>query len=334
MPIKFAGNTTADFNVTRTTTSVQDVAPSASQADLTFVDSAIEIIVDQTTYDTAMEFSYPAATGKTWLHFDIRVADFQGDSRLDGRLMSFYDVNDNLLGGINITNGSHQAHARGDSDVYSAATTLANLTLITIDVSIDVTPSDITVEYFRNGVSLGSATVTNTVGYGTPARTVLDVTDCGFGTAYGGYVYISQVIQTEGDESTISKKLFALTPNSNGHYADWVGDYTDLTDLNTTTGINTSALNSRQSWGFSSPTVPSAYAIQSLVTNYSGEATGASIGNFEPFVRIGSTDYDQSAVPLGGGYATSIPYDVNPSTLLSWTPADIATIEQGIKTTT
>lgn len=333
MSVVFVGNTTSDFNVTRSN-DVSDVNPTASQADTSFVDLAIRVVSDQSVVVSAFEYTYNQTTGINWLHFDMRTAGFQGDSRLDGHIVSFFDSSNNLVARLDVLDGRHRAQVNGNTIVYGSSVLLGSLTLYVVDISLEVTPSTIQMNWYLNGSLQHSISVSNTVVLRTnPTRTVFDVTGVGFGTSFDGFIYISQVIQTDENDSTIEKKLFKLPIVSVGDYTDWSISISEISDNNKATAITTSSINQFQSWNLGVPNIPSLYIIDKLVSNYLGSVSGPDVGNFVTLFRYSGVNYENPPVTFNNLSATPVVSTQNPLTLSSWDPLDFSNFQQGIKTT-
>jgi len=334
MSVIFAGSHSSDFSLIRTS-DISDVASTSTIANTTMTDNAIQIVSFQNDTVDAMEAVLKPNTGKLHLHFKMRNSRYMGDTRLDGELVTFYDSLGNYIGGIDVLDGLHRAQSSGNTLVNGTSTNIGDLLLLAIDVSINVTASDITTEFYRNGVLVSTAVASNTTANrGQPHRMVFNVRQVGFGTSFEGYLYFSEIFVTDNDEPTIGKHLFSLDNVSDGFHTDWVGSYTDFSDDDITTSILTDSVNSFQSWVIETLSLPSGYIIDSLCVSYHGSATGGGTTEFEPFVRISSTDYALASFDPNVDNTVTVSYANNPATASAWVEADVNGLESGIKSAT
>lgn len=333
MATLFATNDFASFNIVRLT-DVSMVTTTVANGDSTIVPEVIQIITDQNDPTPAFDFRLPKnPTGIMWFHCHFKCCGFQSDSRLDGYFFEFFDTNDNLVASANMTNGRIQALASGDSVVGGTVVGLTNNSLFKLDIKVDVNPTDITIEIYRNSILISNATAANTGGkvLGTYIRAIADI---GFGTSFDGFAHISQMIITEGDESTFSYNLFEIEPDTIGFHDSWNGSYADIIGTNQVTNISSDVVNSLESWYKSSVSFPVGYLVNKVVSVFSGttdntESTGAISG----LIRIGGTDYFNSLTDIGDSVSIhTVEYANNPDTLAAWSNSDFAsTIEFGVR---
>jgi len=129
-----------------------------------------------------------------------------------------------------------------------------------------------------------------------------------------------------------------MTPNADGFYTDFVNDYTNIDELgyDSSDAITTAALSQRQSWDFAvEPFVLGDKAIYGVImNNVTQRDIAGSVNDFQPFLRILSTDYagdnmnsDNIAPTYNGMLWTS-----NPATAQPWIEGDISGIEAGVLT--
>lgn len=156
----------------------------------------------------------------------------------------------------------------------------------------------------------------------------------------GGYdqMYYQDVVVTNA-LPTVGMELATLVPSAVGQYDGFINDYTNIDDLgyNQSTVISATAVAVNESWIFATPSFDLGdKVIYGVVTNTVAQTDVAGIvSDFQPFLRIGATDYD-AASALGSNniapdsYVTE--YLTNPTTVQPWTQAELSGLESGVRT--
>lgn len=281
---------------------------------------------------TRQDFSQ-TCTGIMHLKAFVGMTQFGGDSRLDGHILTVYNAADQIVARIDMLNGLTAVQAFGDTTVagtyvnQGSARTFAEWVL-----KVDVNPTNIVVEWYKGGVLQSSATAANTSGgKGRPAYVIWDINDMGFDITFGGRFSVSEVIVTDGNEDPTGYRLAALDPSTVGNYDQFTGALADMADDNDATSKFASAAGLRQSFdatAYGGST--SGWEIVAVChkTNAESDAGEPTLFNF---CRVGSTDYDGTAVNVDGGGANV--WDIrgtNPGTGVAWTFSDLTTTEWGV----
>ncbi len=325
MAFLFASNNSADFiNAIESTV--------AGTYDSARVPYSLAI-PDNTTYK--MRAIHPASTGTTtWYHW-LWYAAATGGPNEDGYLWTIYDQNDKFLHRINITNFGLQTgiSGNGTSFSYTGGGAIFGYTsnkIFEVDVMIDVTPTDVTVEWYVDQVLVNSQmTVTNTGSLEVGGRLELgavDSTNAGPIPYYGSEIIISET-------DTRGLRLSMLRPDSAGFHTDWSGAYTGLNDDDYISGMGSSVANDIATFGLDSYGGGEAIAAVMNVSMATKVATGPQ--NLQPLLRKGGTDYLGTSQPL-----TDLPgfivdsWLTDPSDSNPWTTADLSSLESGFKSLT
>jgi len=150
-------------------------------------------------------------------------------------------------------------------------------------------------------------------------------------------MYYQDVIVTDS-LPTVGMELATLVPSAVGQYNEFVNDYTNIDDLgyDQSTVISAPTSGIRESWVFATPEFDlSDKVIYGLVTNTVAQTDVAGVvGDFQPFIRIGITDYDAD-VSLGSNniapnsYVTE--YRINPETGQPWTQLQLSGLQSGVR---
>lgn len=275
-------------------------------------------------------------SGDVWMHFRFNPPRYF-NAEADGHIVSFRDETGTLVARLDVLNGGVQARVFGDAEGFNSGTltTLTDYALYTFDMRVSV-GADIVMDLYNGGVLISTATIANTEGKGRPAYAIFDnddLTQVSSLTSSDRKVYFSEIIATDG-ESTIGWRLATLEPLAQGHYNEITGDVSNLIFADDGLSISSATPGHRKSWTLSSYNGPAAPAggIRAVIAKTHSALGVTGPENVRPFVRIGGVDYLASAdirpaALVGENYVM----DVNPATGLAWTPADLASLEQGIE---
>lgn len=261
----------------------------------------------------------------------VGMSGFGGDARLDGYIFSIYSEDDELVARMDMQDGFTRFEAHGDTiERTTNVNQGVSRTYAEWVVKVDVNASTIEVEWWKAGISQGTASAANTVGgKGRPAYIIWDIFDCGFSTAFDGRFSVSEVIVTDGNENPIGYRVAALNPSAVGHYDEFDGVLADMnndSDADARVATETGQRISFDVEAYGGST--SGFEILAVVQKTAAEsATGQA--NLFNFCRIGTTDYDGVAKSVEGGQNVWDIRSVNPATGVAWAFADLATTEWG-----
>lgn len=335
MTVHFVGGTAQDFFAEGstvltdvTTTNARDTAYSDYELRQTQIRDA----------STPISQEFPPSPDM-WAHYRTRYAVDIFGQFASGYFLQVFNAAGQLLARLQKvgTNSSAPVFCTvyGDTTENAANSILTgNLAFFTEDVRVRVTATSITMDYYRDGSLVNTATAANTTGSKGPAtRFEWSSNDVVDGTS--GFQYFSEIIITDG-ESTLGWRLGTLTPDGVGFHADFDGNWEELSDLNFTTAAATDTDGDRVS------STLSAYGGTATTTNVRGVfgKAIASRGDTGPanavqFIRIGSTDYDGATQALAVDNTSLLQeWSVNPATSSPWDTAALAALELGIKAET
>jgi len=139
--------------------------------------------------------------------------------------------------------------------------------------------------------------------------------------------------------------VFPLHPDGDGNYAAWsstgAADYTEVDDTGSfgtlpdddTTMLSSSTTGARVSLTFDD--LPFAGIVQAVQIMTYNNSTTAGTDEMANFVRIGTTDYDQTAFVPSTSWAWQIEIlNTSPATATEWDSAEIDGMEVGFKRVT
>lgn len=332
MPILFVGSTRSEID-----TIMEDTTTT------TFFDSAYQSqgLVGPTE-DTVNTILFPlqaTVTGSLWLHYRYfhNRNSASGMGNADGQQMTFWDANNVLIGTVNMLDGRTRVEVNGDSVVNGAYWTwpAVGAPTLTFDVRVQVTASDITMEYYVNGALVSSATAVNTVGAKTGVRLVmLDHNDImGTNGATAG-IGMSEVIITQ-DEPTIGWRLATLRPDGAGTYGAWGGSWTHV--LNPDDGLFLLAAETglRESWSLGNYNGPATNAaVRGVFMSARADRGPTGPQTVQGFLRLSGVDYDGTPQAALRNRVLLWEWANNPATGLPWDSAVFNAMEAGIRSST
>lgn len=149
--------------------------------------------------------------------------------------------------------------------------------------------------------------------------------------------YYSELLCGVGNSPTVGRRVFtALPTGDSATNTAWTGTFADVDELTSQGDGNfvfTGTITQRQ--GFTFPAMPSTNSVIEAVAITQHALKGStSTLDITPSVRIGATDYDQSAL---GVITTTKPYEtimpLSPASGTNWTVSELNAAEFGIITT-
>lgn len=204
-------------------------------------------------------------------------------------------------------------------------------TLYQIDVHIEVAGGSTIIEWYRDKVLIDSA---------TGAYSSISDIDYWVWTAIGTTgshrgTY-SQIVVS--DVSSLNFKYKLNVPTGNGANTSWTGDYTAVDEIpyNVSDYIYSGTANQVETFTAAARTF-TGYSVKAVVIDYFALKGSSGPSQIQSAFRIGSTDYFGSTRGLLHGF-TGLEdiYETDPSTGLTWAPADAASaaLEFGVKSIT
>lgn len=324
MSILFVGNAPDDFNAAW----VESTAASGTARDTAYSPSCCQISCPSDAGFQSAIYLPVAPTGDVWTHARVRTSSNTNATSIDGHLLSFYAAGDVLLARFDVLDGSWRAQVFGDTTVTGTGFVPTINTVFTYDFKL-VVGANITLEIYQNGSLVSSATAANTGGKGVVRTVLWEFFDMVLSQAD---MFLSEVIITDGGESTIGWRLATFTPTSAGNYSDWEGDYTHL--LNGFDGrfILSDAANEKESWinsNYGGPGSPA--SIRAVVGRVNSDRGATGPQNIAPFLRIIGTDYEAASVAADYKSVQLGVWDQNPATAAAWTVGALSGMEFGVK---
>lgn len=276
---------------------------------------------------------FGSAVADVWVHYRMLMPATSA-SAASGDVFRFLNVNDDvlLIGDLNSNDLTLDLYADSFTTSISSNNFTENV-VKTIDIHLQVNPTEMVADFYVNGTLLLSATGANTAGL-EPAPTRFEFSVDDWTSGFDETAKFSEIIVTDG-EDTRGWRLATLEPDGAGNYTDFDGAFGDVAGFDIASAIGTGTADDRASFSLSA---------------YNGTATPAGIRgvfakslaskgdtgptNMRQFLRIGGTDYDGSSVALDfslGGFIEE--WATNPAGG-AWSTSDFASLEVGVKAET
>lgn len=277
--------------------------------------------------------SWAAPTGDVWLGFRYRTPSYNAHAiGADGNFLEFYDANDALVAQVRTERDDEKYHAKafGDTTVDGASSFIAATAQpywIDVRVAVD---TDITIEFYVDGVLQSSATAPNTGAKGKPVR-------C---TWQNRYLFDHHSVQTwyyahiavlDG-VSTIGRRFVRRTPELVATYDQMSGGIDALKDDDIATRVASDVAGQRLSFSLAGPTGPAApSAIAGVHVKQIAQLGTSGPAGIAGFLRITGADHDATPEAPSPDIPTPIysSWAVNPADSAPWTSASLPT-EVGI----
>lgn len=300
--------------------------------DSDYTDDAIRMESSSGGMNYVMEFFDTPSGDEVFFHFRYRVSSAAVSNFTDGTFLALEEADGTEVALLRIDSGDFQVRAVGDSNVNGSLFTLSQNTVYTFDIHVNVNDGgDLTVTAYVDGVSSSTATAANTGGKTVPTQVRFRFQDM---NASGGNAHFFSEFIADDADSTVGCRLAQLRPDGDSTDTGWTGDWNDLADEDDGTFIEASSASLSQSWtleaysGAGSPT-----EVRAVVNEYKVQTFSSGPTSLTPYLKISSTDYDASAVDVGGNFA-GLEYAVwaeNPNTTSAWAVADLANLVAGIE---
>lgn len=264
----------------------------------------------------------------TWYHF--RYAQSNVSTSYDGNVLYIRTPTNDNIARMVIDNGQPFFSADGDTTVSTSTFLISGATVYSVDVSVQVTPTQIVVSGYFNNVLVGTATAANTTGLKpNPDRVTISNSDS------AASVYYSECIVA--DEDTRGFRLRELRPQSFGVDQAWSGDVNDIVDDDLATGVSTETTGARVNFGVSNlENISSGDIVNRVVAQTYAQRGETGLTRINHYFRYpDATTEDGSDITVttdGVWYLTE--FADNPKTAAAWVPADFAGIQLGIRAQT
>lgn len=323
MAVLFVGSTPNDLNMDPLTwsTSTTGRDPAYSPGSVAFPASG-----------PGPRISIDPGTGVIWWHFRWRTANAVASTgaTTNPSLFSAWNAAKEELFRLKRTSGTGNwvLNVFGDTTVTDGLLTFSTNTNYIFDIRIEVTASIISVEIWRNGALVCTASADNTVGLKGRA------TDLRFDqaeyTSNNNVGYMTEMFVLDDGNSTINKRLALLTPASAGSATAWTGNVTSLADQDPGSNMFSDVAGERQSWN------PSTYSggagsIHAVVAKVHGDSEGTVLTKIGQYVRKGGVNYDGTDSVISPQTGNMQVWYTDPSTGSGWVSTDLASIEVGLK---
>lgn len=328
MAILFVGNSPEDFNSPWT----ESTATASTARDPLYSPSST-LIVNTSDNTNSAYINLPAdPSGDLWFHCRMFVGVGLTGTTPDGHLLSFYSANGTLLARLDFLDSFVRAQVNGDTSVLGANFNIASSTLHNLDIRVSG-GANITMEVYLNGGLASTATAANTLAKGLTRQIALEFDDVV--SLSNSQWFLSEVIVTDGGESTIGWRLATLTPTSAGAHSQWGNDFQSILSGFDGRFITSATANEKESWVHSAYLGPSSVtSVRAVVEKINATKGAAGPQNIVPFLRIGGTDYERPAVTPDVRYQILGVWDTNPATGAAWNTSALAALEAGVRSAT
>jgi hypothetical protein len=321
MAILFVGSTPTElggFTTENTTLFGRD-------ADFTPIGSKVSGDMDEYGIGFAINHATPAAV--TWYHFLFSTTQSTNYNVYpDGWWFRIYSGT-TIIAEVDVLNGNYTLQGGGQTS--PTFTPWASNVNMTYDVKVEADGTDITVEFYQNGVLTTSITYASAL---KPDSISFDHYDLVWNTGSHDYRY-SEVIITD-NEPTLGWRLATLEPAAFGTHTAWAGNIAALASIGDGNSISSEVVGDKQSWTLSAYNGPATTSgVRAVVNKYIGNTGPSGPGNLIPFIRDNAVDVDSAAYTPDGTLHMEV-LDNNPETTVGWDTADLATLEIGIKSET
>jgi hypothetical protein len=300
MSILFASNDEAEFPGAIVSTTAGDFRSA-------YVSRAFQVSSGTSVPTHITLTKIPQAAGDVvWIHFQHRKQHGAINANSDGDcFFELYDTAANKIFDVTFVNGVFSGNLYGTTTATTAIVGNFDGTVLrAIDIKVDITTPNITVEIYDGGVIAFNETVTNN-GKLKPAGFVwrsFDVT----GLSGTDTQFISELVVA--DESTISMGLSEMQ------------------------GASSDATAEKMSSTLATFAGPASSALRALVVHNRGSVRGGVVGNLRNFLRISATDYNGASMgPTAETKSLITVWDTNPNSAVDWDTTDFSGVEVGVE---
>jgi len=278
--------------------------------------------------------AWAAPTGDVWLGFHYRAPSYNAHVMgADGSFLEFYDASDALVAQVRTERDDEKYHAKafGDTTVDGASSFIAATgQAYWVDVRIAV-DTDITIEFYIDGILQSSAAAPNTGGKGRPVR-------CTWKNQYlfdhhGVHTWYYAHIAVLDGVSTIGRRFVRRTPDLVGTHNAMSGGIDALKDNDIATRVASDVVGQRLSFSLAGPTGPAApSALAAVHVKQIAQAGTSGPTGAAGFLRIGATDYDATPGTPSADAPTPLysTWETDPSSGSGWTtgalPAEVGIV--------
>lgn len=267
-----------------------------------------------------------------WFHMQCQ--NYVATSADDGFAFAWYGEDGSRIARMQSVNGSLRAQlfpSGVGGGTTGTGSFLPTTTRQPVDIRVtfnDGASGNITLEYYVNGVQVGSTTTQALSSH--PATGIASIRIGG--VDHGGWRMSEVMI---ADEDTRGYRLGQMTPDGAGNYSAWAGAGTNCGTRFNATGISSRTATDRESWSLSAYSGPaSPTSIRGVFNQHHCKKGSSGPSQLDSFLRISSTDYDagaQTPLPLG---ANIYEWANNPNTASAWATSDFASLEAGVEAVT
>lgn len=276
----------------------------------------------------AVPFSLAVAppAGDLWLGFRYVAPNFGNSiNQAAASFLEFRDAANALLAEVRPRTATNLYHAiaHGDTVVEGASSfAAAPGTPQWIDVRIAV-GSDITLEFFVEGVLQSAASAANTAGRGKPVHLHFPNIGLHGQTTFQTWYY-AHIAVLDG-VSTIGRRFARRLPAAAGTWDQMTGSLAALADGDPATRVASTAAGQRLSFTLAGPAGPAGGAIAGLHLRQIAQGGTAGPGAVAGFLRMGGVEHDAApvAVPSLAPLPVVSSWALNPATGSPWTDADL-----------
>ena len=213
--------------------------------------------------------------------------------------LEVFDAQTNILAQIRPLQSTNRYHAiaHGDTSVQGTSSYIAaNGQPQWVDVRVAV-GSEITIEFFVDGVLHSAATADNTSGKGKPVRVVFANANL-HGSFSNRTWYYAHIAVLDG-VSTIGRRFVRRSPNAIASFNQMVGSIDALRDGDIATRIASTAAGQRMSFSLTGPTGPaSVSAIAGVHLKQIAQAGTDGPDATAGFLRMGGVNHDAASVTV------------------------------------
>jgi len=323
----------ADFDTTPTTKGLNESV--STTTDTSFVDPNYVTHSFRPFGDNVSiygNFVHPEPSGnELWIHFNFRWQTGYNDD--DGHFLYVYDSNGNLVFWIDVLNWNLTAYVYGESSASQSWNEMRVASVSPMDIRLVVDGLVTKAALFINNTFIKEISTPNTVPtVGKPARTLFTISDMGDNKG----LYVSEIIVA--DEETRGMRLAQFSLTTAGTYSQFdEGDFSTSFDNNDGTGARSATALQKTSGVIGTYNgATTDYEIKDvIVKSRAWKTENSPIGDIRHFLRIGSTDYENStlhAVSSDYRYTFNSSFTTNPATSSAWTFSDLVNLEAGLKT--
>lgn len=271
---------------------------------------------------------FPAITTgtTTWFHAVTVFGNTQSNLGFNGA----WEVkvpDGTVIARMDISAGLPQFTVVGDATSSTVSQSISANVQYIFDMSVDVTPTTITVSGYINSALIGTVSAPNTTGSRPfPTRLTLNNGD------NAGNLYYSEGVIASDD--TRGFRVRELRPTSFGVDQAWTGDVNNVVDNDLATGISTPTDGARTSFGVSNlQNVSAGDIVNRLVAQTYAQRGATGLTRFNHYFRYpDDTREDGGDITVGttgDWYLTE--FLTNPKTTLPWTPEELSGIQIGVR---